>query len=96
MTECSITNNQALENLNNKLVDRMIDKGIIASYLLSLLSKITNPENTTQFNLVKDSSSERVNDLLMHNRIPVTLYNNLLTFSGTDKEFKLKRDLLKR
>ena len=30
---------------------------------MSLLSKITNPENASQFKLVKDSSSNRVNDL---------------------------------
>ena len=87
-------NNQAIENLNNKLLEIMIDRGIIASYLLSL-AKITNPENSTQFKLVKDSSSNRVNDLLIHNSIPITLYNNMLTFRDTGKEFELKGDLLK-
>ena len=32
MTENSIKNNQALENLNNKLQEIMNDKGILASY----------------------------------------------------------------
>ena len=73
----------------------MNDRVILASYLISPLSKITNPENTTQFNLVNDSSSNRVNDLLIHNTIPITLYNNLLTFRDTGKEFELKGDLLK-
>ena len=73
----------------------MNDRGIIASYLLSPLAKIFNPENTTQFKLVKDSSSNRVNDLLIHNTIPITLYNNLSTFRDTGKEFELKADLLK-
>ena len=95
ITENSIKNNEALENLNNKLLEIMNDRGILASYLMSPLSKITNPENTTQFKLVKDSSSNRVNDLLIHNTIPITLYNNLLTFRDTDKEFELKGDLLK-
>ena len=47
---------------------------------MSPLSKITNPENTSQFKLVKDSSSNRLNDLLIHNTIPITLHDNLLTF----------------
>ena len=95
MTENSIKNNQALENLNNKLLEIMNDRGVLASYLMSPLSKITNPENSTQFKLVKDSSSNRVNDLLIHNTIPITLYNNLLTFRDTGEEFELKGDLLK-
>ena len=67
----------------------MNDWGIIASCLCPL-SKITNPENTTQFKLVKDYSSNRVNDFLVHNTIAVTLYNNFLTFR--DKKFEFKGD----
>ena len=95
MTETSIKNNQAIENINDKHLEIMNDRGIITSYLLSLLSKITNPENTSQFKLVKDSSSNRVNDFLTHNTIPFTLYDNLLTFRDSNKEFVLKGDLLK-
>ena len=72
----------------------MNDRGIIASYLLSPLAKNTNPENSAQFKLVKDSTSIRVNDLLIHNSIPITLHDNLLTFRDTGKIFELK-DLLK-
>ena len=80
ITESSKDNNLALENLNNKLLEIMNDRGILATYLMSPLSKITNPENTTQFKLEKDPSSNRVNDLKIHNSIPITLHNNLLTF----------------
>ena len=73
----------------------MNDCGIIATYLMSPLSKITHPEITTQFKSVKDSSSNRVNDLLLHNTIPITLHDNFLTFRDTGKEFELKGDLLK-
>ena len=55
----------------------MNDRGILASYLMSPLSKITNPENTSQFKLVKNSSSNRVKDLKIHNSKPITLYNDL-------------------
>ena len=72
----------------------MNDRDILASYLMSPLSKITNPENTSQFKLVKDSSSNRVNDLKIHNSIPITLYGNKLTFRDTNKQFELKGDLL--
>ena len=95
ITETSIKNNQAIENLNNKLLEIMNDRGILATYLLSPLSKITNPENSSQFKLVKDPNSNRVNGLLIKNTIPITLYNNLLTFRDTGKEFELKEDLLK-
>ena len=95
ITENSIKNNQAIENLDNKLLEVMNDKGIIASYLLSPLAEIFNPENTTQFKLVKDSNSNRVNDLLINKKIPIILYNNILTFRDTGKEFELKGDLLK-
>ena len=76
MTENSIQSNKAIENLNDKLLEIMNDRGILATYLMSFLSKITNPEKSSQFKLVKDSSSNRVNDLLIHNTIPITLYNN--------------------
>ena len=39
ITQTSIKNNQELENLNNKLLEIMNDRGILASYLMSLLSK---------------------------------------------------------
>ena len=73
----------------------MIDRGLLANYLTSPSFKITNPEIFIQFKLVKDPNSNRVNDFLKHNTIPFTLYNILLTFRDTDKEFKMKGDLLK-
>ena len=94
ITESSTKNNQAIENLNNKLLEILNDRGILASYLMSPLSKITNPENSSQFKLVKYSSSNRVNDLKIHNSIPITLYGNMLTFRDTNKQFELKGDLL--
>ena len=63
ITETSIKNNLAIENINKKLLEIMNDRGILATYLMSPLSKITNPENSSQFKLVKDSRSNRVNDL---------------------------------
>ena len=42
-TETSNDNNKALENLNNKLLEIMSDRGIVASYLMSPLSEITYP-----------------------------------------------------
>ena len=73
----------------------MNDRGTLASYLMSPLSKITNPENASQFKLVQDSNSNRVNDSKINKTIPITLYNNMLTFRDTGKEFELTGDLLK-
>ena len=94
ITESSKENNLALENLNNKLLEIMNDRGILATYLMSPLSKITNPENTSQFKLVKDSNSNRVNDLKINKTIPITLYGNMLNFRDTNKQFELTGDLL--
>ena len=95
ITESSITNNEAIENLNNKLLEIMNDRGILASYSMSPLSKITNPEISTQFKLLKDSTSNRVSDLKMNNLIPIILHNNLLTFRDSGKVFELKEEFLK-
>ena len=94
ITETSIKNNLAIENTNNNLLEIMNDRGILATYLMSPLSRITNPENTSQFRLVKDSNSSRVNDLKINKTIPITLYGNMLTFRDTNKQFELKGDLL--
>ena len=94
ITENSIKNNLAIENINNNLLEIMNDRGILATYLMSPLSRITNPENASQFKLVKDSSSNRVNDLKINKKIPITLYGNMLTFRDTNKKFELKGDLL--
>ena len=95
VTDIFINNNNALENLNDKLLEIMNERDIIAPCLLSSLSKTTNPGNTTHFKLIKDSNSNRVHDLLTHNTIPVTFYDNLLTFRDRGKIFELKGDLLK-
>ena len=94
ITETSIKNNLAIENMNNNLLEKLSDRGILATYLMSPLSRITIPDNTSQFRLVKDHSSNRVNDLKINKTIPITLYGNMLTFRDTNKQFELKGDLL--
>ena len=95
LTENSIKNNQAIENLNNKLLEIMNGRGILATYLMSPLSEYTHPENSGQFKLVKDHISNRVNDLIIKNTKAITLKINLSTFRDTNKVFELKGDLLK-
>ena len=94
ITETSIQNNLAIENINNNLLEIMNDRGILATYLMSPLSRITNPDNASQFRLVKDPSSKRANDLKINKTIPITLYGNMSTFRDTNKQFELKGDLL--
>ena len=86
MTENSIKNNKALEIFNDKLLEILIDKGIIASQLLFLLSKITSSKNNSHIELMKDYNSNWVNDLLINKKPPVTPDNNLLTFRDKDKK----------
>ena len=95
MTKTSIKNNEALEKLNDKRLEIMNKRGIIASYLLSPPSKFANLEHTSQLKLVKDSKSNRVNDSLINKTIPVTLYSNLLIFRDLNEKAELEGDLLK-
>ena len=71
-TETSNNNNKVLENLSKKLVEVMIHRGVLATSLMSPPSKITNSGSTSQFKLVKDFNSKRVNDLLIKISIPIT------------------------
>ena len=72
LMEESNKNSQKIENLDNNVLQIMNDRGILASYLMIPISKITNPENSTQLKLVKDHSSNRVNDLFLNKTIPIT------------------------
>ena len=73
----------------------MSGKGKLVSYFVSPFSKISNPEHTSQFTLVKNLDSNKVNDLLKNKTIPVTLYDILLPFRDTDEKFELHGDLSK-
>ena len=55
-------NNKAIENLNEKVLELMTDKGMIARYLASSLVNLFKPENKSQFRLTKDYNSIRTND----------------------------------
>ena len=55
---------EALSNLNDKLLEIMNERGILAAYVLSSLSKITVYENASQFKLIREPNSNRVNDLV--------------------------------
>ena len=94
ITETSINNNKAIENLNEKVLELMNDKGMIAPYLASSLVNLFKPENKSQFKLIKDQSSIRINDFLINGGIPISLYSNMLTFRDSNKSFKLDGDLL--
>ena len=95
LTENSINNNKAIENLNEKILELMDEKGMIASYLTSSLAEVFKKDNKSQFRLRKDPDSTKLNDFLIHGKIPVTIFSNMITFRDTDKSFKLEGDLLK-
>ena len=71
----------------------MNDKGIIAPYLASSLVNLLKPENKRQFRLIKDLNSTKMNDFLTNERIPVTLFSNMLTFRDSNETFKFDGDL---
>ena len=53
LSENSINNNKAIENLNEKILEVMNDKGLIAPTLASSLFILFKPENKSQFRLKK-------------------------------------------
>ena len=95
LTENSINNNKAIENLNEKNLELMDEKGLIVPYLASSLVNLFKPENKSQFRLKKDTNSTKMNNFLIHRGIPVTLFSNMITFRDSNKSFKLEGDLLK-
>ena len=95
ITENSINNNKAIENLNEKILELMNDKGLIAPYLTSSLVEVFKKDNKSQFGLRKDPNSTKMNDFLIHGTIPVTIFSNMITFRDSKKTFKLEGDLLK-
>ena len=62
ITENSINNNKAIENLNEKILELMDDKGLIAPYLVSSLVEVFKKDNKSQFRLRKDPNSTKMND----------------------------------
>ena len=62
LTETSIKNNKAISDLNEKILELMDEKGLIAPYLASSLTSLVNrfkPENKSQFRLRKDHNSNK-------------------------------------
>ena len=95
LTENSINNNKAIENLNEKILELMNDKGMIAPSLASSLVNLFKPENKSQFRLRKETNSTKMNDFLTHGGIQVTPFSNMITFRDRYKSFRLEGDLLK-
>ena len=95
ITENSINNNKAIENLNEKILELMNDKGLIAPYLTTSLVEVFKKDNKSQFRLGKDPNSTKMNDFLIHGTIPVTIFSNMITFRDSNKTFRLEGDLLK-
>ena len=95
ITETSIKNNKSIENLNEKVLEIMNDKSLIAPYLAPPLVEVFIFDNKSQFRLRKDPDSTKMNDFLIPGKIPVTLFSNMITFRDSNKTFKLEGDLLK-
>ena len=80
LTESSINKNKAIENLKEKVLKSMNDKGLIDSSILEVLKS----DNKVQFRLTKDPNSTKPNDLIIIEKVPVTIFNNMLTFRDTN------------
>ena len=95
ITENSINNTKAIENLNEKFLELMNDKGLIAPYLTTSLVEVFKKDNKSQFRLRKDPNSTKMNDFLIHGTVPVTIFSNMITFRDSNKPFRLEGNLLK-
>ena len=95
LTENSINNNKAIENLNEKILELMNEQGMIAPYLVSSLVEVFKKDNKSQFRLRKDPNSTKLNDFLIHDTIPVTIFSNMIVFRDSNKSFRLEGDLSK-
>ena len=95
ITENSINNNKAIENLNEKILEMMNDKGLIAPYLTTSLVEVFKKDNKSQFRLRKDPNSTKMNDFLIHGTVPVTIFSNMIVFRDSNKSLRLEGDLLK-
>ena len=73
-TETSKESNKAIVILNDKILDLMEDRGVLATFLLSPSSKNINPEPTRQFEPVRDLDSNMVEDLLINKTLPAAQY----------------------
>ena len=91
LTKSSINNNKAIENLNEKVLESMNDRGLIDSSLIEVIKS----DNKGQFTLTKDPNSTKPNDFLINEKVPVTIFSNMLTFRDTKRVFKIEGDLYK-
>ena len=93
ITESSIKNNKAIENLNERILELVNDKGLIAPYLTTSLVNLFKLENNSQFRFKKDLNSTMVKDFLINEGIPVTFFSKMITFRDSIKSFKIDGDL---
>ena len=61
ITETSIENNKAISDLNEKVLELMNEKGLIAPYLASSLVNFFKLENKSQFEFKKVLKSTKMN-----------------------------------
>ena len=95
ITETSNKNIKAISDLNEKVLELMDEKGLIAPYLTTSLVEVFKKDNKSQFRLRKDPNSTKMNDFLIHRTLPVTIFSNMITFRDSNKSFRLEGDLLK-
>ena len=67
---------------------------MIAPCPASSLGNLFKHENRSHFKLLKEKTLIRIMIFLVNTVLPVTLYSNMLTFTDSNKTFKLDRDLL--
>ena len=70
-TETFIKNSKVLENINEKVLGLMNDKGMIVPYLASSLVTFFTPENKSQYKFIKDPNSTRMNYFLINTKVRV-------------------------
>ena len=80
ITDTSIKNNKAIENLNEKVLELLNEKGLIAPYLVYSLAEAFRPGNNSQFRLRQDPNPTKINDFKINRGVPVSIFGNMITF----------------
>ena len=88
--ESSVNNNKAIENLNEKILELLNDKGMIAPYLASSMVEVFKRVDKSQFRLRKYPNSTKMNDFLIHGTVPGTIISDMIVFRDSNKSFRLE------
>ena len=90
-------NIEATVDLNGKKLESLTNNCKRLLYLAKCSSNLTSLEERNQVRLLVDPRSDKVNDVMKSNTVPVSIYDKLITFEDSNKErLEVNGDLLEK